>query len=49
MDAVLALSPTVGIQSACDSLGVVRASFYRQRPVLGPCLVSVESVPITPP
>ena len=48
MDAVLALSPTVGIQSACDSLGVVRASFYRQRPVLGPCLVSVESVPTTP-
>ena len=43
MDAVLALAPTVGIQSACDSLGVIRASFYRQRPALGPCLVSVES------
>jgi putative transposase len=42
MDAVLALAPTVGIQSACDSLGVVRASFYRQRKVLGPFPLSVE-------
>ncbi len=33
---VLALSSTVGMQSACDSLGVVRASLYRQRPVFGP-------------
>jgi len=43
MDAVLALAPTVGIQSACDSLGVVRASFYRQRPALGPSPISVEA------
>jgi putative transposase len=36
MDAVTRLSPTVGIVAACDCLGVARASFYRQRPVLGP-------------
>ena len=36
MDAVTALAPTVGILSACDALGVARASYYRQRPVLGP-------------
>ncbi len=47
MDAVLALASTVGIQSACDSLGVVRASFYRPRPPLGPYLVAVESAPAT--
>ena len=38
MDAVLRLSSTVGIESACDALGVARASFYRQRPILGPTL-----------
>ncbi len=38
MDAVLQLSPTVGIESACDMLGAARASFYRQRPPLGPAL-----------
>jgi len=36
MDAVTYLSPSVGVVSACDVLGVARASFYRQRPVLGP-------------
>jgi putative transposase len=36
MDAVTQLAPTVGIVAACDFLGVARASFYRQRPVLGP-------------
>jgi putative transposase len=36
MDAVTHLAPTVGIAAACDCLGVPRASFYRQRPVLGP-------------
>ncbi len=36
MDAVLQLSSTVGIEFACDVLGVARASFYRQRPLLGP-------------
>lgn len=36
MDAVTHLAPTVGVFAACDALGVARASFYRQRPVLGP-------------
>ena len=36
MDAVTQLAPTVGIVAACDFLAVARASFYRQRPVLGP-------------
>jgi len=38
MDAVLQLSPTVGVESACNVLGVARASFYRQRPLLGPAV-----------
>ena len=37
MDAVHRLAPTVGIESACEVLGVARASFYRQ-PVFGPAL-----------
>ena len=45
MDAVLQLSSTVGIESACDVLGVARSSFYRQRPLLGPAL----SVPFLAP
>jgi putative transposase len=36
IDAVNQLAPTVGIESACDALGMPRASFYRQRPVYGP-------------
>ena len=36
MDAVLQLSSTVGIESACHVLGVARASYYRQRPLFGP-------------
>ena len=36
MDAVTHLAPSVGVVAACDSLGVARASFYRQRPVFGP-------------
>jgi putative transposase len=36
MDAVTQLAPTVGVVAACEALGVARASFYRQRPVLGP-------------
>ena len=36
MNAVTDLAPTVGILAACDFLSVSRASFYRQRPVLGP-------------
>ena len=45
MDAVLQLSATVGIESACDVLGVSRASFYRRRPLLGPPLSVPFSVP----
>ena len=48
MDAVLVLAPAVGIQSACGCLGVPRASFYRQRPALGPELESVQPTPISP-
>ncbi|MGA2631675.1 MAG: IS3 family transposase [Terriglobia bacterium] len=40
MDAVRQLAPTVGIESACDVLGVARASFYRQRPRLEPRLAA---------
>jgi len=40
MDAVSQLAPTVGVESACDALGVARASFYRQRPLLGPMRVA---------
>jgi putative transposase len=36
MNAVTELSSTVGIATACQALGVARASFYRQRPRLGP-------------
>jgi putative transposase len=36
MDAVTHLAPTVGAVAACEFLGVARASFYRQRPLLGP-------------
>jgi putative transposase len=36
MDAVTQLAPTVGVVAACDFLAVARASFYRQRSVLGP-------------
>jgi putative transposase len=35
MNAVDRLAPTIGIESACEALGVARASFYRQ-PVFGP-------------
>jgi putative transposase len=37
MDAVTQLAPTVGIVAACEFLAVARASFYRHRPLLGPC------------
>jgi putative transposase len=36
MDAVTHLSPTVGVVDACEFLGVARACFYRERPLLGP-------------
>jgi putative transposase len=41
MDAVTHLAPTVGVAAACDFLGVARASFYRQRPLLGPPAATV--------
>jgi putative transposase len=44
MEAVNQLAPTVGIESACDVLGVARASFYRQRPVYGPTLPAPVTV-----
>ena len=47
MDAVAHLAPTVGIVAACDCLSVARASFYRQRPVLGPS-ASPAPDPVTP-
>jgi hypothetical protein len=49
MDAVLQLSSTIGIESACDVLGVARASFYRQRPLLGPALSTQLSTPAARP
>jgi putative transposase len=49
MDAVTQLCPTVGIESACDALGVARASFYRLRPLLGPRPTAVPSVVLRRP
>lgn len=49
MDAVLNLSSTVGIESACNALGVARASFYRHRPLLGPALSISLPVPAARP
>jgi putative transposase len=49
MDAVLQLSSMIGIESACDVLGVPRASFYRQRPLLGPALSIQLSTPAARP
>ena len=46
MDAVTHLSPTVGVVAACDVLGVARASFYRQRPVLGPSASPLPEPPL---
>lgn len=44
MDAVDQLAPTVGIASACDALGMARASFYR-RPVFGPMPLKIRPSP----
>ena len=49
MDAVSQLAPTVGVESACDVLGVSRASFYRQRPLLGPMLAAPTVAPSVRP
>ena len=49
MDSVSALSSTVGVEPACDLLGVARSSFYRLRPIMGPALPSPLIVtPILP-
>lgn len=48
MDAVTHLSLTVGIVAACDFLAVSRASFYRQRPVLGPSASPEPELPAPP-
>ena len=44
LDTVAALSATIGIEAACDALAVSRATFYRNRPLLGP-LTLLESSP----
>ena len=44
MNAVDQLSPTVGVASACDALGLPRASFYR-RPVFGPMPLKIRPSP----
>jgi putative transposase len=44
MDAVDQLAPTVGIASACDALGMPRASFYR-RPIFGPMPLKIRPSP----
>ena len=49
MDAVIHLAPTVGLVAACDVLGVSRASFYRQRPVLGPSAAATTEPPLPSP
>ena len=48
IDAVIQLATTVGIESACDALGVARASFYRQRPIFGPTLPAPEMIRPSP-
>jgi putative transposase len=45
MDAVIQLAPTVGFESACDVLGVARATFYRLRPLLGPIQAASTAAP----
>jgi putative transposase len=51
MNAVTELSPTVGVLTACEVLGVARASFYRQRPRLGPAVspISELALPVERP
>lgn len=44
MNAVDQLAPTVGIASACDVLGLSRASFYR-RPIIGPMPLKIRPSP----
>ena len=44
MNAVDQLAPTVGVASACNALGLARASFYR-RPVFGPMPLKIRPSP----
>ena len=44
MNAIDQLAPTVGIASACEALGMPRASFYR-RPVFGPMPSKIRPSP----
>jgi putative transposase len=46
-NAVTELASTVGVFSACEVLGVARASFYRQRPRLDPS-VELPPEPVAP-
>jgi transposase-like protein len=48
MDAVTVLSSTVGIEPACVALGIARASYYRQRPMLGPSSFTQPAVECIP-
>ena len=49
MNAVVELSSTIGVASACDALGVARASFYRRRPLYGPLLEEAIPIPAARP
>ena len=44
MNAAVQLASAVGVQPACAALGVARASFYRQRPVLGPMERDIQTL-----
>jgi len=49
MNAVVELASTIGVASACDALGVARASFYRRRPLYGPLLEEAIPIPAARP
>lgn len=49
MEATLSLAASVGLQEACRTLGVSRATLYRQRPRLGPTPAPVPDAPASPP
>jgi putative transposase len=51
MNAVTELSPAVGVLTACEVLGVARASFYRQRlrPTASAALVPEPALPVERP
>jgi putative transposase len=45
MDATLCLAASVGLQAACQNLGVSRATLYRRRPRLGPHRPPISPTP----